>query len=225
MRFFSNIFLFLVTLCSLGSTKSTQATQAFDILDRVVAEVNGRTIIIQNGATQRIIWGDEIKIHAAFLEGGDSRLDSINFVGFPNHDQEKPADDRGRVIRTHRDLLESWSKNGEGKEYEVKVSKDDLVVGSVTFELVKPKLYYAVLMINGEEKVVRESDELKVKSTDQFKVTRFETNLERPYEGVQFSLVKASQASDNGQKGNSFELRFHRFSSPFAHIYLRIAPN
>ena len=215
----SKFFLLLVSLPLNAVTSPTQD------LDLVVLEVNGGAVPVKSGETVQVVWGDEIMVKSAHLRGIGKSPETVNFVGFKGKDHRRPYDDRGYLIKTHKDLLASWSVFGKGKRYRIKVSSTKKVHGTVFVELMPPKLSYVDLSVEGEEKtrVLREGEMLSVSSRDKFKVTRFATNIENVEKGVAMKLIPVTKVKEPGDKAASvYEMVFYRYEKEFARIPIYI---
>lgn len=192
----------------------------------IVIETNGVAVLVPSQRVHKVVWGDRIIVKDAILDVGKVKNPvTVNFVGFPNRDYQRPAEDRGLLIRSDRDLLTSWSVDGKGLKYRVKVSAKDLVYGYIDVEILPPRLQYVVVSINNEEKVLREGDILNVQGSDRFKIKHFETNIEVLDSSVRYRIVPDQHSRPNLEDTaplKSYELLFYRYNREFARIPIRI---
>ena len=216
LRICKFFFIFFLTSLLESSSYAVKAS-----LDRVVLNVNEEPRFIRDGETFRIVWGDTISVGSILFKGGDIPEGfSVNFVGYPAPASLGPLDDRGFSIRSHKDLLKSWSVDGAGKRYVIRVKHRDGELGNVYVEIERPKLRYVVLKVNGEDRILREGEVFKVKGQDRFLVKRFETNIEKIDDSLDYKVIPAKRTQNSGEMDaiRRFDLCFYRFGQEFARI-------
>lgn len=196
-------------------------------LEKMILEINGEGVLIDSGQEVKAVWGDEIEVKGAMMKSAGASPKDVNFVGFPNRSSIRPIDDRGYLVRSHKDLLEGWARNDEKNLYEIKAQTGKVHHGSVFVRLEAPKLLYVVMIVNGNETILREGEILTVNGADRFKVSKVVTNIDDLNKGVTFQitpLVSNSKLLPAGEVGRSrlFEIRFFRFNREFAKVPIHI---
>ncbi len=194
-------------------------------LQRMILEINGERVLADAQEKISVVWGDELIVSDAVVEGATHPI--INFIGFPNKSAKSPTQDLKFKIATHKDLLKKWAKNEAGTLYEIRAMRDEDYAGSVFVELIKPRLDYVVLSVNGAERVLREGNILSVSGTDRFKVKKIVTNINKLDSGVTFRLmpVKLDSVLEGGEGESAYklyELVFYRFDQEFSRIPIHI---
>jgi hypothetical protein len=186
----------------------------------VLAKVNGTKTAIRNGEHLTLVKGDVIEILSANLDGTQNRPGYINFVGLPGRDENNKLNDTNVEIRTDKDLLESWSISKGEEVYKISVKTRGTEHGSVFLRIVEPKLKYAVININGKDKILRSDETLNVGNKDMVKVSRVETNLPEIAQDVLFQIIPIAGGAKGSKK---FEIRFLRNEKMFAKIPMLVA--
>lgn len=182
----------------------------------ITLEVNGVRKQIASNHILTLVAGDITKIISAVY--GDGTVPAkVNFVGFPNKNPKAPADDRGYTINTGKDLLVSWSKDKQGKEYRIDISRTDEVVATIPVRMIKPELLYVIAEINGKERVLRPGEVSAIKETDDFEIVRVVSNMADLDPSVRFNME-----SQTVEDRKVYSMNFFRHDRPFGHIQLEI---
>ena len=212
-------------LCLLFTSGVTAAQgDALPDLDGMIIDVNGADPrMVARGETLVVVRGDSIRVRSAVLTDRQKKVRDVNVVGFPNRDRHKPVDDRGYTVRTDKDLLKKYSRDGEGKVYSIRALSGTREHGRVFISLVEPRLDYAVVRINGQQKVLHDTRPFLVKRSDRFEVEKVVTNLQNQKEEVTFQLVPVLESPDPALQGiGIFEIKFSRRDLVFARIPVHI---
>jgi hypothetical protein len=184
-------------------------------LNAVTLEVNGEPSAIRDKEQLTVVKGDTLKIRSVSLYNAtDSALTEVNFIGYPGRD------DRNVVIRSDKDLTRKWSLKGDGETYAIKLRDKTGQIGEVFVKIVQPVLKYAVVKVNGQERIVHDQQPIKVGGADMVKVERVETNLPTLDKGLRFQIVPRTSGKDI--KEYSHEIRFLRHENVFASVPLGI---
>ncbi|MGE0175169.1 MAG: hypothetical protein AB7T49_20445 [Oligoflexales bacterium] len=186
----------------------------------VTVEVNGEPSEIRNNEKIGVVKGDTIKIRSVSLYNApESSLTEVNFIGFPGRNAN-PNDDRNLVIRSDKDLTKKWSVKGDGETFAIKIGDKSGQIGEVFIQIAQPVLKYAVIKVNGKEKIVHDNEPIKVAGADMVKVDRVETNLPILAKDLRFQIVPRTTGKDRKQYG--YEIRFLRNDNIFASVPLGI---
>lgn len=221
-----------VLLCLIAALLCHESMVLANVVDRlpepikkVVLEINGTEVWVDNGAIVDAVWGDEVRVKKVIDGNGNPPPAlKVNFVGFPNNNPKNPLQDLGYIVHTHSDLLRKWARNEEGNLYEIKALIDRQSVGSVFLKLRDPELSYIVFSLNGHEKVIRAGDILSVEGTDKFEVVKIVTNIKNSESGLTFSLIPIRQPvpRDRTIDFGLYELVFYRFDKEFSRIPVHV---
>lgn len=185
-------------------------------LDSITLLVNGKAHVLKAKEQLTVVRGDRIVVSDGRLINQAAQIGAINFIGFPNGNRAKPADDRGYKINTAKSLLKRFVIKGEGELYAVAASTYGHEHGRVFVKVVDPTLRSVVVKINDAEKVLHNGEAFSIKASDKIKVERVDTNMATD-EGVTFKI----QAVDEAKK--SYELCFLRGGRTFGRIPLQVA--
>ena len=183
-------------------------------LNNLVIEVNGEERVVKPSGTISVIWGDEVRIRAAYFDSEVKGV-SVNFVGYPNRDSQQPANDIGFLVKTHDGLLPRYSVDGKGVRYALKVSSRGQVMGVAYIEIIKPDLEYIVLKVNGQDRALQRGEVLSVKSSDLFEVVNIKTNM-GDLDSVEYKIMPFYESEKADRK--YLEIRLYRYNAMFAKI-------
>lgn len=181
-------------------------------LDFVLVEVNGEPRVIRDGEELQVVTGDRVTIKDGQLRDAAGKIREINVVGFQS---ARGSEDRGATIDTAKDLKAKWSEGGKGSVYAVVASSKATLHGAVYLNLVAPTLRYAEISVNGQKRILRDGELVKVKGADAVKVERVVTNLQS-HDGVLFQMAEVDPAQGD------YEIRFTRGELVFATIPLKV---
>ena len=181
-------------------------------LDYVLVDVNGESRVVRDGEELQVVTGDRVTIKDGTLRDGSGKIRELNVVGYQS---PRGTEDRGFTIDTAKDLKSKWSEGGRGDVYAVVASSKATLHGAIYLHLVAPALRYAEVSINGQARVFRDGEPVKVRAQDAVKVERVVTNLQS-HDGVLFQMAEVDPAHGD------YEIRFTRGELVFATIPLKV---
>ncbi len=163
-----------------------QAEDYNQILDYMVVEVNKSPVVLRKDENLQLIKGDEFMIKEAVLRNSKKRPSIINVVGF--RFPGGGIHDGGGEIDSAK-IRPSWAvkKNYRENTFVIVVHSKKTIHGLGFLKVIEPQLSYADISINGKKRVMREGETLRVKTTDQFKVEKVVTNIEKN-KGIRFQI-------------------------------------
>jgi hypothetical protein len=181
-------------------------------LDYFVIKVNRQPIFLREGAELTVMRGDLLEVVEAKLVTQAIPVGQVDVIGFKSPSKHL-GDDRGFEFRTNQ--LSPWYSEGrKGEVWSILAMTGDSLHGAAFLRLVDPAFRYAEVKVNGKTQVLRDGQELIVKASDQFKLTRVVTNLSDDKD-VQFHIVPMS-------KPGHYEIRIERDKRAFAAIPLKV---
>ncbi|MBN2419662.1 MAG: succinylglutamate desuccinylase/aspartoacylase family protein [Deltaproteobacteria bacterium] len=163
-------------------------------------ELNGREVLFPEGGKCDVVKGDIIKIVDVFPRS--LRTCTVNFKGFVGDRINNTGEDRGFDIDTG-DLLERYSTDDKGNNYQVVVTKDEKEIGVLNISLAKPEMDYMVLKIDDNRHVMlRPNESVTLSPENNIRLEAVETNLfnndgvHLEINGHKFSLGEAEVAGE-----------------------------
>ncbi len=196
-------------------------SEAAQALDYVIVEVNGAPRLVKAGEELPVLRGDRLKIKEATLTDRGTQPKDVNLVGYQSPNPK--GEDRGYEFST-TDLKPRHSEDQKGDVYALQVATKKVLHGTVYLRLMNPVLRYAEVSINGQNRVLRDGEALRVKAKDLVKVERVVTNLEKN-DDVLFQIAPTSAKALAGKaESGEYEILFQRGGTEFARIPLHIEP-
>ena len=181
-------------------------------LDYFVLKVNRQPIFLREGTELTIMRGDLLEVVEAKLMTPTIPVGQVDVIGFKSPGKQL-GEDRGYEFRTHQ--LNHWYSEGrKGEVWSILAMTGDRLHGAAFLRLVEPAFRYAEVKLNGKTQVLRDGQELIVKASDQFKLSRVVTNLSDDKD-VHFHIVPMS-------KPGHYEIRIERDKRAFAAIPLKV---
>lgn len=126
-------------------------------IDYFSIHLNGKETLFPEGGTCEIAKGDILKIIDVFPRS--LRDCTVNFKGFVGDRVNNTGEDRGYDIDTGNDLLERYSTDNKGNNYQIVVTKEEKEIGNLNIRLIQPEMEYLVLKINNKRHVFLRPDE------------------------------------------------------------------
>ena len=138
-------------------------------------ELNGREVLLPEGSTCDVVKGEIIKVIDVFPRSLGNC--TVNFKGFVGDRINNTGEDRGYDIDTG-DLLERYSTDDKGNNYQVVVTKGEKEIGNLNIRLIKPRMDYMVLKIDEDRYVLlRPNESVTLSSGNNILLEAVETNL------------------------------------------------
>ncbi len=140
--------------------------------------INGKEHLFMNQACAKLVKGDRLEIVDVTTNlAGPSEI-VVNFKGYVGDRKNNTGEDRGYVIHTGRDLWKRYSLAGQGKKYQVVVTRDNTVMGRLFVELAEPELDYIILQVNhGVKRCLFPGDSLSIDPKDTINILDIKTNI------------------------------------------------
>ena len=156
--------------------------------------INGRERIFRNQECAKLIKGDKFEIIDVISSSFDPRDLVVNFKGFVGNKKNNTGEDRGYVINTSRDLWKRYSKNNDGRIYELIATKNDKIIAKLFVELEEPEVKYVVFRTKeGIMQCFRPGDMISAQIASPFELIDINTNVENN-SGVRAYLLKSGSA-------------------------------
>lgn len=197
-------------------------SQKAEVLDYMIFEINKEKRMIKNGETIDFVRGDSFTITDAVLVNSKLNIEAVDIVGFK---MGESSDERQVLVHTANELSEKkWALDSKGEVFTALAKTKNTLHGQVFMRRKEPKLDYADIEVNGETRVIRENQELKVKASDKMRVARFVTNVEDS-SSVRFELIPAERVVSGDKKQKvveTYNIVFSRYSFIFARIPLTV---
>ncbi|MBN2419422.1 MAG: hypothetical protein JXL81_08570 [Deltaproteobacteria bacterium] len=157
-------------------------------------KINGRERIFGNLESVPLIKGDMLEIVDVVSNYFDPLDLIVNFKGFVGNIENNTGEDRGYVINTSRDLWKRYSKNNDGRIYDLIATKNDKTVGRLSVELEEPEVKYIVVQTEeGIMKCFRPGDTISARMEYPIKLIDINTNIDNN-SGVKAFLVRDGYA-------------------------------
>lgn len=140
--------------------------------------INGKEHLFMNHAHVKLIRGDRFElVDVATNLAGPSEI-VVNFKGYVGNRENNTGEDRGYLIHTGRDLWKRYSLAGEGKQYQVVVTRGRTVLGRLFVELKEPVFNYIILQVNrGFKRCLYPGDSLTIHPEDAINILDIKTNI------------------------------------------------
>ncbi|MBN2126028.1 MAG: hypothetical protein JW821_17145, partial [Deltaproteobacteria bacterium] len=149
-----------------------------DTVDYFVVENRGRRLLLADGETLNLVKGETLKIVGVLPPTPPSSGVKVNFKGFVGDKTNNTGEDRGYEIDTAADLMERYSLQNRGEQYQIIASEGDRVYGRLLLHLSAPRMDYLVLRLNGDGHLLLRPDErIRLSPEDRICLEEVQTNL------------------------------------------------
>ena len=161
-------------------------------LDYVIIAVNGQETQVRGSERYVLIEGDTLELKKSYLKDGstDHKLNFVGYVPAGKVGKDNTAHDLGYEIDTGKHLLKDWAKNKDRMIYEVTAQSSSGKNGFIEIQVIPAELKYAELLIDGESKIIRDGETIKIADDSQFKVKSVVTNVENDRQEVYYEIVE-----------------------------------
>lgn len=187
-------------------------------LNYIEVKINDEYKKVVNEKNLPLVKGDLLSVEYAFLQNGKKILNHLNVIGYTGAGNQGGFNDAGKIIDTgNEELNKRWLVDGK---YKIIVAdhKRRLIYGSVTLEIVEPKLEYIEAKINHDPVVLRQGNYTLIGEKDLFKVENVVTNLSSDKK-VTFKIEKKWQTKEN-LKLSAYYIIFSYGTHTFAKVPL-----
>lgn len=212
-------FLFISSVSGLAS--AVQSSKFADDLSYVMFDINGVRRIIKPQQTLQLVRGDRLRIVEAGIVGREKLAKRVNLVGFHDERYSKIGDDLNVDVNTDRSLLRGYAQGEFKNIYRVVASSGVIDHGQVYIQVLKPELRFVTVLVNEEERVLREGNLLKLTSKDIFKVKTVNTNVSDQDAKVTYE-VRPMTGMKQLKQVSFYVIQFKRNGRDFAEIPVQI---
>ena len=189
-------------------------------------EIDGVLKKYFEGETIYVTPDQKIKIAGASLMS-KFRPSYINMVGLTHNLPERNTLDDTGIEFESKDLLSVWALDEHSQVFKIDVRKKRYLSGQVFLKVMKPRIEYVELFVNGKSRIVRDQDILTFRSTDKFRVGKIKLNLPST-KNITYKVIKMEKqgrlaASIKTQGGYEYyELLFLYDKKPLITFPMRI---
>ncbi|MDD9951322.1 MAG: hypothetical protein OXT67_07120 [Zetaproteobacteria bacterium] len=192
-------------------------------LDYMIVRVNDERKVVIAGKTLTIVRGDTFVVEKARLKSSQGRIAEVNIVGLKSTRKPGGRQDLGVVVTSGTGMLNpKWADHADGETYAVVAASPGVLHGVIKIRVLEPRLDYIALLVNGESRVFRAEEKIRLKGVDEIEIQRVTTNLNDD-KGVAFTLkrgrMKSSQMSPQGE----YSLTVSYQGLPFASIPITVS--
>jgi hypothetical protein len=210
-------------LCCVGGIASVESqAKSFNnqelVAGDMVLEVNEVGRVVGGGQTLTVVRGDIIKIIEAYSQNGEV-VDGVNVVGFGG-DPKRPGNDLGLVFDSGINLPLNWAISKNPLIYAIDSYTKGRRIGRYKLHVIEPLLRFAIVMVDGAERIIRPKQELVIKTNESFKVKSVATNIFEDDKKVSYRVLDVSNDSARYKK---FEILFDRNGAEFAKIAVKMS--
>nr|ADI87837.1 hypothetical protein AKSOIL_0329 [uncultured bacterium Ak20-3] len=186
------------------------------LLDYVLVEINGQVRKVNRNEELRFVRGDLLKVTEVYLKDSKKRASAVEISGLKN------SEIRQQVIDTSVSLIGSeGAVDSEAVLYPLLARSGDKLHGTILFHRTEPALSYIDVLVNGQNRVMREGETLQVKKSDHFKVTNVVTNIQGNKD-VSFAVVPVLTKKSQSEAKEKFQILFKHKTYVFAKIPLTV---
>lgn len=139
--------------------------------------INGVLHTFSEGDLITVFRGDLLKITDATLAGNEKPM-LVNLIGFRRSEVGNPFDDRNKKIIMDKDLNPKWSRERLGTHYDIVVSSQNEIHGTLYLEVKTPTLEEVEISLNGKTQKVRPGDVINMSLSDQFQLKHVSANFD-----------------------------------------------
>jgi hypothetical protein len=205
-----------------GIASAASQAKSFNNQDLVagdmVLEVNEVGRVVGAGQMLTVVRGDLIKVIEAYSQNGEV-VDGVNVVGFGG-DPKRPGNDIGLVFDSGVHLPLNWAISKSPLVYAIDSYTRGRRIGRYKLHVIEPLLRFAVVLIDGVERIIRPKQELVIKSNESFKVKSVATNIFEDDKKVSYRVLDVSHDS---ARYKEFEILFDRNGAEFAKIAVKMS--
>lgn len=165
-----------ISTAAVPPQKYISKADAPDKIEYFTVELNGRPQMFLEGSTCEIVKGDILKIIDIYPKKFKGAV--VNFKGFVGDRVNNTGEDRGYYIDTGKDLLNRYSTEKMGINYQVIVTAGEKEIGKLAFKLTSPEMEYLVLKANDQRHILLRSGEaITLSPSDSILLEEVESNL------------------------------------------------
>jgi len=182
--------------------------------DHLVIDVNGSIEVVHADSFIDVTKGEIIRIIDSVPPIKDRPDYRLNFYGFVPKSQPKKKDDTNCYIDTARDLIRRFSRNGEGKIYEIRLSSEGNIMATIPVRLIPPELSYVSIRSKNNSYRLKDGETISFNSGDQIVIESAQTNIKNN-RGIKVNFkgfVGAGDGEDRNRKIDLNQTLLKRFS-------------
>lgn len=183
-------------------------------LNHLVIDINGNIEVVDADSFIDVTKGEIIRIIDSVPPIKNKPDHRLNFYGFVPKGKTKKKDDTNCNIDTARDLISRFSRNGEGKIYEIRLSSQGNIIATFPLRLTAPKLEHVAIRTKNNSYRVKDGESISFNRGDQIVVEMAQTNI-RKSRGIKVNFkgfVGAGDGEDRNKKIDLNHTLLKRFS-------------
>ena len=174
-------------------------------LNHLVIEINGNIEVVDADSFIDVTKGEIIRIIDSIPPIKNKPDRRLNFYGFVPKGKTKKKDDTNCNINTARDLISRFSRNGEGKIYEIRLLSQGNIITTFLLRLTAPKLEYVAIRTKNNSYRVKDGESISFNRGDQIVVEMAQTNI-RKSRGIKVNFKGFFGAGDGEDRNKKIDL-------------------
>jgi hypothetical protein len=170
--------------------------------NHLVIDINGHIEVVNSDSFIDVTKGEIIRIIDSVPPTRDKPDHRLNFYGFVPKEGTKKKDDADCNIDTARDLIRRFSRNGDGKIYEIRLSSKGNIIATFPVRLTSPRLEYVSIRAENNSYNVKDGETISFNRGAQIVVERAQTNI-RKNRGIKVNFkgfVGAGDGEDRNKR-------------------------
>ena len=152
------------------------------VYEYIVLQVNDNVQVFHNDENIQLQFGDKIKIIDTVPSSQKNGQLRINLFGFVPDKPVNTADDRFVTIDTGTDLIPQYSRDGEGKEYIIRVERYNEILSTFNVVLSKADLLSVRLEYGDQTVTLKENETVEIDKNEIVKIVDVSTSVADPAE-------------------------------------------
>lgn len=171
----------------------------------LVIDINGNIEVVDAESFIDVAKGEIIRIIDSVPPIKDKPDHRLNFYGFVPKGKTKKKDDTNCDIDTARDLISRFSRNREGKIYEIRLSSQGNIITAFPVRLTPPKLEYISIRSEKKSFTVKDGETISFDAGDQIVIESAQTNI-RNNRGIKVNFKGFVGAGDGEDRNRKIDL-------------------
>jgi len=171
----------------------------------LVVDINGNIEVVEADNYIDVIKGETIRIIDTVPPIKNKPNFRLNLYGFVPNNKSKKGDDINHYINTANDLMRRFSKNGQGKIYEIRLASGGNIVSTFHLRLVPPQLDYVTIRSKNKSFRVQDGETITFNKNDQIVIEGVHTNL-RNNRGIKVNFKGFVGAGDGEDRQRNIAL-------------------
>ena len=147
--------------------------------NHLVIDINGNIEVVDVNSFIDVTQGEIIRIIDSVPPIKNNPDYRLNFYGFVPKGNTQKKDDANCNIDTAKDLIRRFSRNGEGKIYEIRLSSHGNIIAAFPVRLTAPRLEYVAIRSKNNSYRVKDSETISFNRGDQIVIEGVQTNIRK----------------------------------------------